>query len=272
MAQTKEPESQKGSGHSKPEVPTSKRVIWGLGGITDCMIYNGLNGLIDQIYIIALALDPKWVGLARSVPRFLDFVTDPLVGHMSDNTRSRFGRRKPWMLVGVIIAAIAGIAMWYPPIRLGPMAVNIFIIAMLSLLFTIGYAAFTIPYTAMGYEMSTNSDERTHIFKYRILAFTIVGFLTPWLARLCLALEGDKAEVFKGLQGVRIVSVGIVGVILLSGLLPILFCKDIKHTPSEKKVSFMQAVGFTIHNAAFWPIVIGNFLMKFGMSITGVFF
>ena len=254
------------------QVPTSKRILWGLGGVTDCMISNGLNGLIDQVYIIGMALDPKWVGIARSVPRFLDIITDPLVGHFSDNTRSRWGRRKPWMLAGVMVAAITGVVMWYPPVSLGPIAVDFFIVLMLGLLFTVGLAFFTIPYNAMGYEMSTDTDERTHLFKYRLLFATVVGFLTPWLARLCLEIEGDKAAILKGVQGVHWISWGVAGIILLTGLIPILFCKDIAHNESENKVSFFAAVKLTLRNRAFWPIIAGNFLMRFGMSVTGIFF
>jgi len=255
-----------------PQVPAAKRILWGLGGVTDCMMINGLNGLVDQIYMIGMALDPKWVGVARSVPRFLDMVTDPLVGHLSDNTRSRWGRRKPWMLAGVIVAALTSVMMWYPPTSLGATAINIFVVVMLALLFTVGYAFFTIPYTAMGYEMSTNSDERTHLFKYRLLAFTVVGFLTPWLARLCLEIEGDKAQVFKGVQGVHWVGLGVAGIIVITGLIPILFCKDITHARTESKIAFMDAAKFTLRNKTFWPIILGNFLMKFGMCVTGIFF
>lgn len=255
-----------------PQVPTSKRILWGFGGITDCMISSGLNGLIDQIYTIAMAIDPKWVGIARSIPRFLDIVTDPLIGHMSDNTRSRWGRRKPWMLAGVIVSALTAVLMWYPPVSLGPMAVGIFIVLMLSLLFTVGYALFTIPYTAMGYEMSTNSDERTHLFKYRLLGSAIISFLTPWLNRLCLAVEGDQAETLKGLHGVHWVSWGVAGIIVITGLMPILFCKDVTHGHSEQKVPFAEAVRYTMRNRAFWPLVLGNFLMKCGMCVTGIFF
>jgi len=254
------------------QIPTVKRILWGLGGVTDCMVMNGLNGLIDQIYTIAMAVNPQWIGIARSIPRFLDLATDPLIGHLSDNTRSRWGRRKPWMLAGLILLALTAVLMWYPPVSLGPVAVGVFIVFMLFLLFTVGYALFTIPYTAMGYEMSSNSDERTHLFKYRLLGSVAVSFLTPWLNRLCLALEGDQSEKFKGLHGVHWVSWGAAGIILVSGLMPILFCKDVTHGHSEQKVSFPQAVRYTMRNRAFWPLVLGNFLMKSGMCVTGIFF
>ena len=243
-----------------------------MGGVTDTMVMNGLNGLIDQVYTIGMALDPKWVGIARSVPRFLDLLTDPLIGHWSDNTRSRWGRRKPWMMVGLLICTLTAVVMWYPPLSLGAVGVDLFIVAMLGLLFTVGYSTYTIPYTAMGYEMSTDTDERTHLFKYRLLAYTAAMFATPWLARICLALEGDQAATLKGVEGIHWVSLGVAAVILVSGLVPILFCKDIVHVSAEKKVSFRLAVKYTIKNRAFLPIILGNFLMRFGMCITGIFF
>ena len=99
------------------KIPASKKILWGAGGVADTMIMNGINGLVDQIYMIGMALDPKWVGLARSVPRFLDIMLDPVIGHLSDNTRSRWGRRRPWMLAGAVISAMVAILMWYPPAR-----------------------------------------------------------------------------------------------------------------------------------------------------------
>ena len=183
------------------KIPARKKMLWGAGGAADMMIMNGVNGLVDQIYTIGMALDPKWVGLARSVPRFLDILLDPVIGHMSDNTRSRWGRRRPWMLAGGIVAAVTSVVMWYPPISQGTMAVNIFIIAMLALLFTVGYSFFTIPYTAMGYEMSPDSDERTHLFKYRLIFFTAAGLIVPWLASICLQIEGDRAVTLKDSWG-----------------------------------------------------------------------
>lgn len=253
-------------------IPTRKKVLWGTGGVADTMIMNGVNGLVDQIYMIGLALDPKWVGLARSVPRFLDILLDPVIGHASDNTRSRWGRRRPWMLAGAILAAVATVVMWYPPLAQGEMAVNAFVVAMLALLFTLGYSLFTIPYTAMGYEMSTDSDERTHLFKYRLIFFTAAGLVTPWLARLCLEIEGDQAATLKGIEGVRYVSVAVAAVILISGLIPVFFCKDVVSMAAEKTVPFLDAVRYTFRNRAFLPLILGNFLMRAGMCVSGIFF
>ena len=84
------------------------------------------------------------VNLACAIPRLFDAFTDPMIGHLSDNTRSRWGRRRPWMLVGLIVSAVLGVLMWHPPRRsrrrleLGPMFAYLAI--MMSLLFAVGYS------------------------------------------------------------------------------------------------------------------------------------
>jgi GPH family glycoside/pentoside/hexuronide:cation symporter len=260
-----------------PQVPVKKRFLWGLGGGTDFLIYNGLTAMCDQIYVIGLGLRPEMVGLARSLPRLLDILTDPLIGYFSDNTHSRWGRRRPWMFVGMLVAAIIAVIMWYPPMGASSAsnihsAANIYVVAMLVLLFTFGYSFFTIPYTAQGYELSTDYLERTHIFKWRFCAFAAAGCLTPWFPAICLKLEGAQAEVTKGTVGVHWLSIGIAAMLLLTAAGPIFGCREKGEYKRRPKVRFIEAFALTLRNTAFWPLVLGNFLTKFGMSITGYFF
>jgi GPH family glycoside/pentoside/hexuronide:cation symporter len=261
---------------SKPQVPTSKRFLWGIGGFADCMMYNGINGLVDPIYNMGMGISAEVIGLARSVPRFADLIIDPIIGHMSDNTRSRWGRRKPWMLAGALIAGLVSMGMWFVPTGLGAGAANAFVVTMMVLLFTFGYSLYVIPYTGQGYEMTTDYNERTHLFQWRQYAYAVGGFLTPWLFWLCMKLDtgpgGIAKEQANGLYGIRWVGIGVGVIILISALAPILFCKDSKSEHQENKVSFREALGFTRRNKAFWPLVIGNFLLKFGMVSTGIFF
>lgn len=249
-------------------VPTKRRFFWGLGGATEAMSYNGLNGLMDAIYVNAMGLDPKIIGLARSVPRLLDLVFDPIIGHLSDNTRSRWGRRRPWMAAGAFIAALVAILMWYPPLRFGAGMSTVFIVGMVVILFTFGYSMFMIPYTAQGYELSTDYNERTHIFQWRICANAANGFISPWLLPLCLMVEGASANVTKGAEGVHWVSWGIAAVILLTACGPVFGCKGGGTHTAKKKNKLFDAIKFTLRNQAFWPLVAGNFFIKFGMIIT----
>ena len=276
-----------------PQVSTKKRFAWGLGGFSDCMMYQGVNGLIDPIYNIGMGIDARIIGLARSIPRFADIFIDPAIGHVSDNTRSRWGRRSPWMLAGALIAAIIAIAMWFLPDWREPLfsvreaifwgdpivfdGRSIFMVIMMVLLFTFGYSLFTIPYTGQGYELTTDYTERTHLFKWRQYAYAVAGFLTPWLLPLCVKLDilfyGIAADKANGTHGIQWVGMLVGILILVTALGPILFSGKGKtaHT-GEEKVSFFHAIAFTMKNLAFWPLVLGNFMYKFCGAVTGCFF
>ena len=259
-------------------VPTSRRALWGLGGVTDTMMYQGVNGLVDQIYNIGMGISPVVLSLARSVPRFADMIIDPAIGHLSDNTRSRWGRRRPWMVVGAVLASLISVLMWFVPTAFGPRVSETYIVVMMVAFFTFAYSLFTIPYTAQGYELSTNYNERNHIFKWRMYAAAATGFLTPWLPWLCISIDSRFANLADGVKptgaavGIHWVCFGIAAIILLTALGP-LFCGEGKGQKHEEiKISFRNAVRFTLTNRAFWPLVAGNFFTKFGMAITGIFF
>lgn len=287
--------TEKKSSSAADQVPTSKRFLWGMGGFSDAMMYYGVNGLIDQVYVIALGYHAFMISLIRALPRFLDFVTDPLVGHLSDNTRTRWGRRRPWMLAGLLISAVVAAFMWYPP-QVPQVEANassiavfwaqlktalfvqwhgaLFITLTMIALYTVGYSFFTITYTGMGYEMTDNYNERTHLFKWRMMAYAAGCLFAPWLRYLCLWFEGDKSTVTKGAQGAHSVGILLGAVIILAGLLPIIFCKEKIVSPRSDKehVSFFAAARYTMSNTAFWPLLLGNLISKFGMIITQIFF
>ncbi|MBN1542210.1 MFS transporter [candidate division KSB1 bacterium] len=298
------------------QVPRSKRFLWGLGGFTDASITYGLNSLVNVIYINALGVNAVLVSLACAVPRFLDFITDPLVGHLSDNTRSRWGRRRPWLLVGLLITAAVSVLLWHAPLSQKKQSLQsyreaapvqcfdtdadnestptvappspshrqttlaamrtewktfLYLMVMMSLLYAVGYSLFNIPHYAMGYEMTTNYDERTYLFKWRFIAFAAAGFLTPWLMPLCMWFEGDQADILRGSQGVIPVSVLMAIVILATGL-PSLLCRERLSLQSQNRIPFKKAVRMTLNNKPFWLLVGSNFIARFGMAVTGIFF
>jgi GPH family glycoside/pentoside/hexuronide:cation symporter len=262
--------------HPHVEVPTKTRLLWGMGGFADASITYGTVSLVSLIYINALGFGAALVTMACAVPRFFDAATDPIVGHLSDNTRSRWGRRRPWMLAGLIISAVLGLLIWYPPsasITEWDWGLFAYLAVMMSLMYGVGYTFFNITHVAMGYEMTTDYNERTHLFKWRQIAFAAAGFVTPWFLPLCMALEGPHAQEWKGSHGVIAVSYICGALILLTGLPSVLFCKEkVAAHRGENKVRFRDAVKFTLHNGPFWLLVVSNFITKFLMALTGIFF
>ena len=125
------------------------------------------------------------VGIALLAARLLDVVSDPLIGELSDRTRSRLGRRKPWVLAGAPILAIGMFVLFRPYPGAG--GLDLFLWAAFAYL---GWTMVTLPYTAWGAELSADYHERTRITTVRE-AFVILGVA---LAASLPALLGGEVE------------------------------------------------------------------------------
>ena len=102
-----QPTSQDGT-----RLPTLTKAAWGVGGMVDNLMMNGAAMLLLPIYNIALGVNPIWLGYAMLLPRIIDVIIDPMIGNWSDNASTRWGRRRPFIAVGGIIAAIACVLLW----------------------------------------------------------------------------------------------------------------------------------------------------------------
>ena len=95
-------------------IPFRNKVIYGLGAFVN----NTLADAIGRMMIVlnlGLGMSPALVGLLGALPRLTDAITDPLMGYASDNTRSRWGRRRPYIFVGAISVAIVFSLLWQLP-------------------------------------------------------------------------------------------------------------------------------------------------------------
>lgn len=77
-----------------------------MGGFSDQVATNGLNSLFVPIYNIGFAMSSVLIGWAAAIPRLIDTLSDPVMGNISDNSRSRFGRRRPFVFAGAFLMAL----------------------------------------------------------------------------------------------------------------------------------------------------------------------
>ena len=105
-------------------------------------------------------------------PRIFDAITDPIMGFISDNTKSKWGRRRQYVLIGGILMGLAYIFMWQLS-KADGVEYNFWYFFLWSLVFYLGLTIFSVPYVAMGYEMSDDFHERTNIM-------AIAQFIGQW--------------------------------------------------------------------------------------------
>ncbi|TXB60081.1 MFS transporter [Phaeodactylibacter luteus] len=160
------------------KVPFGQKVAFGLGMLANQMFPAALG-----IFMVVLVQDlgfPGWMWSAiYFFPRIFDSITDPIMGFISDNTRSKWGRRRQYVFLGAIIMGIAFVTMWQL-YREDGVEYNFYYFMLWSFVFYLGLTIFSVPYVAMGYEMSDDFHERTNIMATAQWIGQWAWVIAPW--------------------------------------------------------------------------------------------
>lgn len=178
-------------------VPLRRKLAYAMGGIGDALPINLMNIFLLVFYVDTLKIDARVVGLALFLPRIWDAISDPLMGQISDNTRSRWGRRRPYILLGSPGFAIALLLAFAPPdfvltapagataLQMLSSPAGIYLVTTCVLFYTF-YTIVMVPYSALGAELSIDYHERTRIVAWRTVVANGLGIVTAaamWLAK-----------------------------------------------------------------------------------------
>jgi GPH family glycoside/pentoside/hexuronide:cation symporter len=162
----------------KGKVPMSQKIAFGLGMLANQMFPAAL-GIFMVVLVENLGM-PSWMwGVLFFVPRIVDAFFDPIMGFISDNTKSVWGRRRQYVFIGSLIMGIAFIIMWQL-YREDSVMYNFTFFLTFSLIFHIGLSIFSVPYVAMGYEMSDDFHERTSIMAVSQWIGQWAWVIAPW--------------------------------------------------------------------------------------------
>lgn len=159
-------------------VPRGQKIAFGVG-----MFANQMFPAILGIFMVVLVQDlgfPGWIwSLIYFFPRIFDAITDPLMGFISDNTRSKWGRRRQYVFIGGVLMGVAYIFMWQL-FRENTLEYNFWYFFLWSIVFYLGLTIFSVPYVAMGYEMSDDFHERTNIMAVAQWIGQWAWVIAPW--------------------------------------------------------------------------------------------
>lgn len=157
------------------------KLAYGFGAVAFGVKNNGFDYFLLLFYSQVMGVDAPLVGLALLIALLFDAFSDPIVGYMSDNTHSRWGRRHPWMYASAIPVAVCYFLLWVPPEGLTGNELFPYILV-LSILIRVLITFFEVPSSALSAELTGDYDERTSLFSYRYFFGWIGGTLMATVA------------------------------------------------------------------------------------------
>lgn len=245
--------------YTPQHIPLLNKIGYAFGAMTDNLIMNAFGSLVMPVYNLALFIDPALLGWAVAIPRIFDAITDPIMGNISDNTRTRWGRRRPYIFGGATLCALILPFIWMAPV-LTDWGVFWWVAVLGSLYFT-AYTIFIIPYQALGFEMTTDYDERTRLLAWPNYVGLTMSFLLPWLPRMI------EFKVFGGAaHGAVWVSIGAGIIIMVSGIMPAIFGREIAQAEKQDRIPFLAAIKESASNRSFLIVALSNVIVLTGLA------
>lgn len=160
------------------KVPMGQKIAFGVGMFANQM-FPAILGIFMVVLVENLGFSGWMWGFIFFAPRVFDSITDPIMGFISDNTRSKWGRRRPYVFLGGLTMGVAFIIMWQLYID-NSLEYNFWYFFLWSLVFYLGLTIFSVPYVAMGYEMTDDFHERTNIMAIAQWIGQWAWVIAPW--------------------------------------------------------------------------------------------
>ena len=208
----------------------SQKVAFGIGMLANQMFPAAL-GIFMVILVESLGMSPLMWGLIFFLPKLVDALTDPLMGYISDRTESRWGKRRPFVFIGAMVAGLSYIAMWQLS-EANSITYNFWYFLGWSIVFFLGMTIFSVPYVAMGYEMSDDYHERTRLMAVAQWIGQWAWVIAPW----GWVVLYDPEWFASATEGARTVSIYVGLICMLLAMVPAIFC-DSEDTSSAEPTS-----------------------------------
>jgi GPH family glycoside/pentoside/hexuronide:cation symporter len=253
-------------------VPFAQKVIYGTGQISNVILAIAIANLAPFVLTVELGVSAVLVGLAMGLPRVWDAFTDPVVGYLSDNARTKWGRRKPFMFVGLLAVGACLALMWQMPRGWSDMGYFWFFFGM-SIVFYLAYTFYATPFVALGYELTPDYHERTRVMGVMNFMGNLAAVPMAWMFAV---MQWDAFE--DGVQGARFLAIILAVLVVIFGLVPIIFLRDptrdrfsVREDRSAKGASptlgFFDGLKTTLKNRSFLYLCLATLLFFPGLIL-----
>ncbi len=205
---------------SEDRISVPQKLFYGLGALCNNMLAAAL-GCMVIVLNLGLGMNPVLIGTIMSLSRFTDALTDPVMGYISDQTKSRWGRRRPYIVFGAVFSGLIFALMWQLP---SGHSQNFYFWFFLigTNIFYIAYTIFATPFIALGYEMTPDYHERTRLMGTSNFMGQFAWLAVPWF----YMIMENKHLFSNSVQGARGLAIAVGVLVIATGILPGIFIKE----------------------------------------------
>ncbi|MDD5432962.1 MAG: MFS transporter, partial [Candidatus Omnitrophica bacterium] len=259
----------------KDRIPFFQKVVYGIGSLVNQMQAAAIGSLVIVLNL-GLGMNPALVGLIGAIPRLIDAFSDPLIGYSSDNTRTRWGRRKPWIFFGAIFSGVL-FALMFQLYKGHTQGFYFWYFLIIQCFFVISFACYSIPWIALGYEMTPDYHERTRIQGFSNFIAQIAWLVAPWFFKFM----NNKTMFTDIVDGARSIAIMVGVFIVVGGILPAVFNRELFANlprPEEKGKGYFKVIKNLLTNCAtslkclpFVKLIAVTFLIFNGFMLASAF-
>ena len=249
----------------KGRLPFTQKLSIGVGATANNLMQNAINNMANPVLNIFLGMNPMLISAAIFIARIWDTFTDPVMGSISDNTRTRFGRRRPYILLGGVLGAIVFNILWRFPGGLSEMGYFWWFMGW-SLAFYTGYTIYIVRLDALSYEVSSDYNDRTRVMVFKSIFGGVAGLSMAWMYKIT---QWDCFE--NTLDGMQTIAIGVGIILIVVTAVPAIFVKEPQNEKIKKqeKINILLSVRETFQVREF-RLLIGAVLMAaLGLFMVG---
>ena len=244
-------------------VPNSQKICYGFGGLSDFLIPNVVQALFIFVFAVEMKLDPLKLGFVLAATKVVSALADPFVGVLSDKTRSRWGRRKPFILIAGIICGLLMPLVWMVP-DVSENMKFVYIFITMSLYF-FAHSLYSVPYRALGFELTSDYDEKTKVFAWKKYIEMIGFFMSAWFYWF------TQRDMFGGVTNGVIILSATVGTFVIIGALAVFKGNheiiEKRAVDPKDKIPLSKALKSTFTNKSFLCVQGAILFIMLGMGV-----
>ena len=250
----------------RKRLPVSTQVLYGVG-VSYAIVDQIFAQWVLYFYLppensgLKPIMSPLFISLAFALSRFVDMISDPVVGYISDKTSTRWGRRIPYIAVGILPLVLSTMAFFYPP--MGSERSSFLYLTVVGSIFFVFYTIVGAPYNALIPEIGNTAEERLNLSTWQSifrLIYTAIAMIIPGL----LIKTIGKGDTLVGTRGMIMV---LCGICLLGGLITVFTVKEKEYSNGQiSETNFKDTMKIAFKSKPFIYYLLGLLFFFIGFN------